>query len=815
MTSEFLCLKVDPQKMMLSSETSFYKTENFLKKTQYISNIDYFLSKLAEGVMSHMGEILENENTNSQDYMKVFSLETEGEEFCFLIKFGYQLGGLNAKDIVFFDFVNSSEIRRNDQRLNDYLKTHSMIVFNIHKTKFLSKRQEFEKLYLVSPVSGVNLPKLTKEQMDIVETMDQNVLVQGVAGSGKTNICVDKIIYSSCRNYGGKVLYSTYSRGLLTDTKLKVEAFKNDLVEFEEYRKKGDVVFLDDDHKKALENKFGIFFFSSDDEKIFDKIGRIIEFLNHQVDYLLIEDIYRKKFAGEKSFADEKYFIKTFIQNTQNHQVKKALSKVEKYSYEVIYKEIYGMIFGNYDRESKREMLGENEYIAIRENSFSREECRTIYQIALEYRNFLRRQNIIDLNFASRELIEKNEGFSEYSLTILDEVQDFTQVNLCLFAEISLKLFCVGDALQMINPAYFSFSHLKNLLFLKEEASVKQLRSNFRNTRKIEEVINSMGEINRSLFGTHNFVVEGRSVDNGLKTTTVFVRDENFARQVAKSGFDNFTFVVSSVEKKQQLKEIVKNQEVLTVSEIKGLERGTVVAYDLLSDHYDKWQRIMDSKQNHKEADENSVYRYYYNLFYVGLTRARQNLFVVETKNIEIFERFLRENFDTKNTSGAIKLLGEIVSRVEFSQGEILSRVREFIKMGQFENAMWTVNKIQDDVVRLMELTRIDITEKYIQIGKHREAGVKFWEHNMTADAREQFVLSGDEALIRLLDACSGQESGALNVDIVSYFDDVKDNGDARRLILETVVKDRERLKEQLKEIRENFKKVGDKNGRK
>lgn len=816
MNDETLKLKIDTQKIVLSSQTRLYKTESFAKKTKFFSNADFFVSKLAEGLIKNMDALVSSLDAQNGSLVDCFLIQAD--DFSFLFKLGFQLKSLEhlalgSRDIIFFDAPKSfDELRENDQRLNDYLKLHSIINATVTKTKSLVKQEEFEKLYLVSNSSGVNLPKLTKEQLDIVETMNQNVLVQGVAGSGKTNICIDKIIFTSCQNYSGRVLYSTYSRGLLVDTHEKINSFVADLVEFENCHKKNNVIFLDDDHKHALENKFGVFFFANDDDKIFDKIHHIIDFLQNKVDYLLIEDMYRAKFSSDKSFADERYFVNNFVKTNKNHQVSKAFKKIEKYSYEVIYKEIFGMILGTYSQDQKnQEMLSEQEYVDKRAESFSREDCKVIYQIAKEYESFLQSNNMLDLNSASRQLLENAGTFEEYSLAVLDEVQDFSQVSLNLFKKISLKLFCAGDALQMINPSFFSFGYLKNLLFLKDETAVKQLKANFRNTKKIEQVINSLGEINKSQFGTHNFVVEGTSVDSGLKTTAVCIFDDSFAREIADSHFDNFTFVVSTLARKQQLKTFVRNQEVLTVSEIKGLERSTVVAYDLLSDNFDKWQTLAQNKVNHKEADENSVYRYYYNLFYVGLTRAKQNLFVVESKHIPLFNQFFRQNFEEQNVEGGIKLLGDIVSKVEFTTNEILERIKEFVRLGQFDNAVWTANKIKDDVLRRRQLNIIDVSEKFINDGRHRDAGIRFWELNMPEEARVQFILSGDVELTNLLDACSGNtDEDGLNVNVVDYYDLVSQNDVARKVILQTVDKDRESLKSTFKNIKENFKKVGD-----
>ena len=133
-----------------------------------------------------------------------------------------------------------------------------------------------------------------------------------------------------------------------------------------------------------------------------------------------------------------------------------------------------------------------DKYIENRQNSFSRVECETIYQIALDYKKHCEKYKLLDNNLASKRLIEKIDRDFEYSLSIIDEVQDYTQANLSLFKKLSLKLFCVGDAQQMINPSYFNFGYLKNLLFEKDLTEVKELKQNFRNTVKIAEIIDSL-----------------------------------------------------------------------------------------------------------------------------------------------------------------------------------------------------------------------------------------------------------------------------------------------------------------------------------
>ena len=805
--------EVFTDKTILTSESQIYKTENFVRQTKYLQRFDFFLSKIAESVLKNINSNFANKTYSKDEEIKSYLIQTPDKRFKFLVKFGYQLGSKNVqkKDIVFYKFLFDDVLKQNDLRVANFLSSNPNFQIELIETKDICHLDEFNKLYLVSASTSINFPLLSKQQQSIVETPDKNVLVQGVAGSGKTNICISKLIYTACKNYGGRVLYTTFSRGLIVSTKLKVEMFKQELSSFVKQYEENKVEFLDKDHKKALENKFGIYFFSDDDEKILDKIKRIINFLNDHIDYFLIEDLYKKYIDKNAQFADENYFLNTYLKNIKNHQLAKEIKKLSDYSGEILYKEIFGMIFGFAKNDDYKNVLSQEEYVSLRAECFGKQDCKLIYALAMDYEKHCKENSLTDNNFASRQLLSKLQLVEKYSVVIADEVQDFSQINLLLFKKIALKVFCVGDALQMINPSYFSFSHLKNLLYSKDETQIVELKNNYRNTKKLEEIIDALGKINVELFGTHSFVLSGQSVDSGIKTKAVFVPDTNFVNLVAKGSFDNFTFVVSNQKQKENLRNIIKNQEILTVSEIKGLERDTIVLYNILSDNSQKWQQLEKYNTNHKLADENSVYRYYFNLFYVGVSRAKQNLFVVEQKEPKIFENFFRSEFQTEYAQNAIKVLNGIISKVEFTLQEYLERVQEFVNLEQFENARFTANKISDDAIRTKELHKIDIYQNYIHKGQYREAGIKFWELGMIDEAKQQFKLSGDETLIELIDACTQNSTQNLNIDIVKYFVDVKDNNIARSFIADTVKRDVENLKKSFSETNKKFKSLKEK----
>ena len=77
----------------------------------------------------------------------------------------------------------------------------------------------------------------------------------------------------------------------------------------------------------------------------------------------------------------------------------------------------------------------------------------------------------------------------------------------------------------------------------------------------------------------------------------------------------------------------------------------------------------------------------------------------------------------------------------------------------------------------------------------------------MLNEAKEQFVLSKDDSLIELIDACEKNNDSGLNIDIVKYLPVVKENEIAVKLIMDTVQKDLDSLKSSFKNINENFKK--------
>ena len=793
-------ITVNTKKLVLSSEASIYKTEQFIKSTRKLNGIDTFISKIAESVILNLKDF-----SSVSDSIKVITFDNA---YTIFFTFGKNInsGVCKKSDLVFYKFISREKVERsNDRQLVNWLSRNESFIasFSAIKNDFVDV--DFLKLYSIVNDDKVNFPLLNKEQRLIVESEDRNMLVQGVAGSGKTNVCIDKIIYSACRNYYGKTLYTTFSRGLIVDTKNKVETFKENLRKFVIEYQNGNIVFVDKNHKKAIENKLGIYFNSDDDEDILRKINSIIDYLTNKTDYFLIEDMYAQKISREYKYANENVFIHSYIGDLKNYKLAGTLEKIKYISIEIIYKEIYGMIFGK-NENIKTDIMTREEYIEARQGSFTKTECDIIYTLATDYLKFLNKNGYIDNNIASKKIIPLIKDY-EYSIAVIDEVQDFTQINLTLMKKLSMKMFCVGDALQMINPSYFSFPFLKRLMYGDEQTIVSELKHNYRNSASIERIIEELGKLNIKQFGTHSFVLNGVCVENGLPTETIYVTDPLFTKKLSDYNFGDITLICGTAAKKQELREKYKHMEILTVSEAKGLERNTVILVDILSDNKDKWDYLKNLSVNRKTADENSVYRYYFNLFYVGVSRAQQYLFVSEDSTIDLFKDLFNKTFSNLTGTDALNVLISIAEQIETDDDELLDRIQQFISLEQYDNARFTADKLSDDILRTNSLNRIDINENFVHLGKYREAGIEFWKKGMLDDARKMFRVSNDEALIELMDNVTNNGNNALSIDIVKFYPLVMDNPMVANIIIDTIKNDMNSFLNTQKEINTKIKK--------
>ncbi len=742
------------------------KSDDFLKTTCKMQGVGLFLSKIADAIRF--------------DIEKVLSLEGNGD---FVLTAGENIlfFKLTRHSITFYKYTGK-DVMRNDRRLLSL--TSNQFSFAIKRMN--TTAPEIKRVYSIFGEGKISFPRLDDKQLEISANENGNVLVKGVAGSGKTNLCIDRIIHSAVKSYSGKTLYSTYSRGLLIDTQEKVNAFSKHLKDFVYDIENGNVLFFGDKAKGAS-LKLNITLNSN--ENLIDEINEIINYLDNKVDYFLIPDLYRSLTGKKCDIADETTFVE-FAKNLKNYRMSASLEKLKNLEYEIIYKEIYGMISGADEKPTL------DEYIIKRASSFSRVECETIYSLAEEYYKYLDKENLQDNNTLSRQICAY---LCLYSVAVLDEVQDFTECNISAFKHIAVKLFCVGDALQMINPSYFSFATLKRKLFEKDVTTVTELTCNYRNTARLNQIIDALNEINVSAFGTHSFVLSGESIDDA-ETLAIF-SDGNTLKFLENKDLSALTIVVGGTKKKEELSSRFPHAEILTVSDIKGLERETVLLVDLLSDNSERFEKLNRDKVNHKTADENSVYRYWFNLFYVGVSRARRNLFVCERKSISQFDDFFKTNFDFSQPKQTADLIIDTIGTAGLDELEIYARIDEFISLQQFDNALRATTNLSSEKDAQLQAKRIEIYQSLIKNGEYEKAGISLWEIGLYAEAKKQFLLANNTTLASLVDAYAGNGESKLDADIALYYPELEENEVARKLIIDTLNKDLSAIKKKQNEL--------------
>lgn len=838
-----MLLKIDKTKTILSNH-AIYKTEKMAFLILPLVDADSVLLKIAESVIkwrffanAQNGKVkYQVKLTNEKIYLEI---DNEKNKIVFY-DFEYpdafiKKGDTRLKNLSEFDVSEISIITRADP------SAASSISSEFAQDDNSSTNYQSTKLYRIIQTKNY-FPILDENQKQIVTTEDKNMIVHGVAGSGKTNVCIDKIIYSAGRGYRGRLLYTTFSKSLLNETKLKILEYTNVLKEF----LTADLEFLCDDKAGAVEIRLGVYL-SLDEDNPLVSLRKIVQFLENQVDYYLIEEIFYKaeilnKIQDDKvnschpersevfchKIANETYFINEYLPQIKNHNLSARLKQINHISQEVVYKEIYGMILGS------ENVLSESEYVERRGGSFSRTDCQTIFALSKDYQLHLRQNGLTDYNQMCRDMIDKAEIAAarsiklKYSLVLIDEVQDMTQINLAFFKSISLKMFCVGDALQMINPSYFSFAYLKRLLYEKDVSFVKELVSNYRSSQKIAELLKDLSELNSKSFGVHNFVLFSSSAATAENTETVFVegrhcerteaiqkdreknksqdylasnascndRQNEFLDILNNSSFNNYTIITPTQKIKDTLKQKFTKQEILTVSESKGLERETVILYDILSAQKNEWHSFIKKGVDRKTADENSVYRYYFNLLYVAVSRAKQKLYVIENAPPIIFGHFFSSRFDSLTSDKAYDKLLAGADKLEAEQDEVVNRCREFIKLGQYENALFWAEQIVIPKDKEEEIIRIEVAKAgdYTS-SSYRAGGIRFMKEGMYEDALEYFMLAGEESLANLARSCMGIGEDGGGMEAIRCFADLEGNEEAREVVLEILREDFYRLR--------------------
>jgi UvrD-like helicase C-terminal domain len=361
---------------------------------------------------------------------------------------------------------------------------------------------------------------------------------------------------------------------------------------------------------------------------------------NQEVDFLSFKDyIYSLKIPSGKEIN-----FKIFEGFCQRYK-----SQIQTKEYYKIFEEFKGVITG---MNAAKPYLSQEEYFAlgVKQSVFSKDSRVEIYALFERYLLFLTNEGYYDSNLLAHEYSSLCKP--KYDYIVVDEVQDLTNAQLSLVMR-SLKnpvgfVFC-GDANQIVHPNFFSWSSLKTMFYRSDIQGdiIRILQTNYRNSKEVTQIANKLLKIKNLRFGSID--KESTHLVNSIADTegkVEFLEDKDKLKQELNQRTKdsaNFAVLVMNNDDKAEAQRFFQTPLIFSIHEAKGLEYDNIIIHNFISTYEKEFREISDSIQpealeqdlvfgrnRDKENKELETYKFYINSFYVGITRAVKNLYLIE-----------------------------------------------------------------------------------------------------------------------------------------------------------------------------------------
>ena len=585
---------------------------------------------------------------------------------------------------------------------------------------------------------------LNDEQFECLAPTDAPTFIFGSAGSGKTTINIHKAFILAMQPI--KIAYFTYSSYLVEDAK---KLFQKILEESPEYRadellKRVHFYHLNDyisqevsiyqtvsyeqfrtwviERQPLLLKQLGIGIYD-----IWKEIRGIIkgmipkEWIDYRVNMNewslasdLVEVIVKKGLGhvdGEDLVlhAEKLYEAKTrFLDQYELKAVLLMHQILDQYllNHALIPKEIYLKLDEQYClySSSQRELL---------------------YELTLRYQMFLSAEGKVDENDMARQFLNRlmNQKVPLFDFVIADEIQDLTEIQIyCLIrlARNRNNLLFSGDINQTIRPTYFHTGRIESILktsnthlgFIKH-----QLVKNYRSTKEVVDLANQVVTLRIQRLGLnkkndyHEIPIRGEQ-------HPIYYFDAKHPLEMVKlieTGLNRHyvAIVVPDEEEKKNFERLTQQKgAVFTVEEIKGIEKEYIICYNVMTKYKTAWETILN-----QDVMYQNQYRYYFNLLYVALTRARHHLcFIEEDMPPSLYEQFESEflSFDTFDET-ELKLNQLSTDNQFYKEAQLYER-RELYEQAITEYELSQLEEAKTDIARCRALMKN-------KEGHHIEAG--------------------------------------------------------------------------------------------
>lgn len=439
---------------------------------------------------------------------------------------------------------------------------------------------------------------MNEKQLEAVKSLENTLVVAG-AGSGKTFTIVNKIKFLLDNNIykENELLIISFTNESVNDLKRKID-YNLDIMTFHKL-----AINLINNPNMKISNEYYLKFIINE---YFNSYGK-----------------YNKK---------QNKLIKRILQEVDIDNLKKLI-----FTFINLYKSNYNDINYLLNLYQKSHFINKIYFKIILE----------IYHI---YNQELESSNLYDFNdmikIATNNIIN-NQIKTNYKYIIIDEFQDtslnrFKLIN-AIIKQNNAKIFVVGDDYQSIYrftgcnlDIFLNFNKLVNNL------NIINLDYNYRNPKEIIDVANSFIMKNKNQIKKETICL--KNINKPIKIC--FYKNKRTAIEKILKYIDTKYLILGRNNKDKDLFN-VQDKPFLTIHKSKGLEEDNIILINLTNNNNSLPSKI----KNHKVINKIIKTDYYpyeeeRRLFYVALTRTRNNIYLLVPKsNYSIFIKELMKKY--------------------------------------------------------------------------------------------------------------------------------------------------------------------------
>lgn len=434
---------------------------------------------------------------------------------------------------------------------------------------------------------------MNEKQLEAIKSLDNTLVIAG-AGSGKTYTIINKVknIIENKEYKEEEILLISFTNESVNDLKRKIN-YNIDTLTF---------------HKLGL--------------NILKKYNYTMCSEN-TLEYIINE--YLESYVKNNKQSKKRY--KRILKEIENNELKKLFK-----TFINIYKSNYSNIDHLYN------LWNNNHFI-------TKEYLRMLLEIYAIYNNELESNNYLDFNdilIKSTKLIKENKIKLKYKYIIIDEFQDTSKIRLDLILSIlelnNGKLFAVGDDYQSIYK--FSGCNLKLFTNLKDyipNLNIIKLDYNYRNPKEIIQVANKFIMKNKTQIKKNT--ITQKNINKPIKIY-YYVDKQKDINKLTKIISSNY--IILGRNNNDIKKFNINPDKFLTIHKSKGLEEENIILVNIENNITSLPSKIKNHKILEKIIEpEEYPYAEERRLFYVALTRTKNNIYIYANKNSKSI--FLKE----------------------------------------------------------------------------------------------------------------------------------------------------------------------------